>query len=210
MNRCPVQFRRVNRADDPSLLHVVEIYQASIPVSERKPSAWISAAVLRSDFVLLVAERAGPGVVGFSLTYQPADEPMALLEYLAIDGALRGQGIGSVLFAATRQLLGERSLLVEVEAAEHPSLDCDAARRQRFYRRLGCRRIGNLRYQLPLNTSPPPPAMDLMLAGAAAPLRRAELARWLGLIYTDVYNQPADDPRLALMIAPLPEILGLD
>ena len=39
-----------------------------------------------------------------------------------------------------------------------------------------------------------------MVAGADV-VRRGDLARWLAVIYSDVYGQPRDDPRLTALIA---------
>ncbi|HEX4633813.1 MAG TPA: hypothetical protein VH163_08280, partial [Gemmatimonadales bacterium] len=85
-------------------------------------------------------------------------------------------------------------------------------RRQGFYRRLGCARIGGLHYILPLPGAGAPPEMDLMVY--AAPrldgLPKSELERWLATIYRDVYHCPATDPRIARMLASLPDPVPLE
>ena len=59
--------------------------------------------------------------------------------------------------------------------------------------------------------------MDLLVYPAAPPggssrseVARSEVKRWLETIYRDVYHCPADDPRLAQMVAGLPDPVLLD
>jgi hypothetical protein len=76
------------------------------------------------------------------------------------------------------------------------------ARRQQFYRRLGCVRISGLHYLLPLPGQGPAPEMDLLVY-SAEPLRqlpKPELERWLRTIYRDVYRCSSDDPRIVQML----------
>ncbi len=80
-------------------------------------------------------------------------------------------------------------------------------RREQFYRRLGCLRIGGLRYLMPLPGEGPSPEMDLMVY-AAEPLdrlARGDVKRWLETIYRDVYHASPDDPRIGQMLSDLPD-----
>jgi GNAT superfamily N-acetyltransferase len=157
-------------------------------------------------------------VLGFAAVFAPPDEHFALLEYLAVDESARGRGIGAGLFRATVDALhGEgraRMLLVEVEADVAAGDDAEReARRRRlaFYRRLGCRRIADLDYQLPLRTAGIPPAMHLLVHRPPddAPVPRADLARALRTVYADVYDQSPDDPRIAQMLARVADPVSL-
>jgi GNAT superfamily N-acetyltransferase len=74
-----------------------------------------------------------------------------------------------------------------------------AARRQAFYRRQGCRRIADLHYILPLGDGSAPP-MELLAFRPPENVTRDELRSWLSIIYSRVYGRPHDDRRIALML----------
>ena len=100
---------------------------------------------------------------------------------------------------------GGRTGLVEADAVLGDP-ETIAARRQRFYRRLGCRKVADLHYLLPLRTHGVPPPMVLL---ALAPetvtsIPAMTVERWLRVIYVQVYAQRPDDPRIPEMIASLP------
>ena len=109
-------------------------------------------------------------------------------------------------------------VLLEVDSDREDSSDrALRTRRERFYRRLGCLRLAGLRYLMPLAGEGAPPEMDLLVYPAeplGRPARsevpRSEVKRWLETIYRDVYHCPPDDPRLAQMVAGLPDPVLLD
>ena len=194
------------------------IYEASIPASERKPTDAIRGMAARPDYRLLTAvldER----VIGFATLFAPPGERFALLEYLAVDEAARGAGIGAELFRAvvnaTAVAGSARWLLLEVDA----DVDDDPAdlhqqrRRQAFYRRLGCRRVAGVDYELPLRTPggrPPPMHLFVHDAGSRRAISRTDLLQALRVVYQDVYGQPADDPRIDAMLAGVPDPIEFD
>jgi GNAT superfamily N-acetyltransferase len=193
---------------------VCRIYEASIPASERKPIESLRARATRPDYRLIAALR-DDTVLGFAALFAPPDEPFALLEYLAVDEPSRGSGIGAALFRAAAASLTHphTMLLVEVEAETGDDAEMEhRRRRQTFYRRLGCRRVTGLTYELPLRTKALPPPMELFLNGALADraIRRSDLARSIRVIYQRVYDQAANDPRLDRMIDSLPDPVQLD
>jgi hypothetical protein len=103
-------------------------------------------------------------------------------------------------------------ILLEVDSDREPSPDqIQRRRRQNFYRRLGCRRIAGCNYILPLPGENAAPEMDLFvyLSAPAPTIGRAELERWLKLIYRDVYGCSADDPRIAIMLDSVPDPIDL-
>ena len=194
---------------------VCRIYEASIPASERKPVEAIRDMAKRPDYRLLTAVSDGR-VLGFAAVFTPPGEFFALLEYLAVDPAVRGAGIGAGLFRAAVEAVGGgaaggRWMLIEVDA----DVSDDAAdlhlrrRRQAFYRRLGCRRVAGLAYELPLRTRGLPPPMHLFVHGGIA-LTRPELGRALRIIYPQVYGQPAGDPRIDRMLAAVSDPIVFD
>jgi hypothetical protein len=104
-------------------------------------------------------------------------------------------------------------VLLEIDSDREASSDrAIRTRRERFYRRLGCLRIAGLHYLMPLAGEGAPAEMDLLVY-AGEPLGRlgrSELRRWLEIIYRDVYRCSPDDPRLARMVADLPDPVRLE
>lgn len=200
---------------------VCRIYEASIPASERKPVEAIRAMARRPDYRLPTAVSDGR-ILGFASVFAPPGESFALLEYLAVDAAARGAGVGSGLFRAAVEATGgggaaagARWMLLEVDA----DVSDDAAdlherrRRQAFYRRLGCRRVAGMAYELPLHTSGgPPPPMHLFVHGVPGGVTpsRADLGHALRVIYPQVYGQPAGDTRIDRMLAAVPDPVAFD
>jgi GNAT superfamily N-acetyltransferase len=195
-------------ADDPlAFARVGRIYECAFPESERKPTADVLALSGRPDYRVDVA-RLGEAVAGFAVWFLPPDEPFALLEYLAVDERHRGRGLGAAL---VRNGTGVgRTVIAEVDAED--AACPERARRVAFYRRLGFGRVAGLAYLLPLRTAGLPPAMGLMVwrPDGAPPLRRAVLARWLGVIYERVYGQAAGDPRVEGMVRGVGDLVEVE
>ena len=187
---------------------LLAIYREAIPSRERKPDSDVRAMAASPDHRVEVALGAHGEVVGFALVY--TGKRLDLLEYLAVDARCRSSGTGAVLFA--RVLRNDRPLVVEVESDRFPSPDqATRTRRIGFYRRLGCQRISGLTFLLPLAGDGPPPPLDLLVAGCGAEnVPRSQVGHWLRDIYTGVYAQPSDDPRIATMLATLPDRVGLE
>jgi hypothetical protein len=150
----------------------------------------------------------------FAITFHGSPD-VALLEYLAVSPTHRSQGLGSALFRHVASSL-PCPLLIEVDSPESPGPDQPLRhRRLSFYRRLDCLRLAGLPYLLPLPTNPPP--MWLLLhpptqSSALSPqswLPLPTLRTYLTTLYTRVYHQPADDPRVPAMLAGLPDPLPL-
>jgi ribosomal protein S18 acetylase RimI-like enzyme len=186
------------------------IYAEALPHREQKNREELRRMLADPAYAFLVA-RDQQVVVGFAIVYVFPQGDGALLEYMAIARHRRRRGLGAALFQSVVSRSPE-PLLVEVDAPEPGAADNDTREhRQRFYRRLGCRRIAGLAYILPLPTQGAPPRMDLFLhAGTPLASSRARLADWLSTIYGNVYHCAADDPRLAGMLAGLPEQIILD
>jgi hypothetical protein len=94
-------------------------------------------------------------------------------------------------------------VLVEVDSDRGSSPECVVRRqRQNFYRKLGCYRIVDCAYILPLPGENPPPEIDLVVyvPEPQSAIRRDDLRRWLQRIYRDVYGCSAGDPRISIML----------
>ncbi len=218
----PVKLEQLESSQGETFRQLYAIYAASIAAREQKPEAWIAAMIGAPDYRVWVAKDGGR-VQGFSILFVPAAAGFALLEYMAVAPAERNHGLGAELFRRTVAHAaapgeGQRPVLLEVDSDREASSDrALRTRRERFYRRLGCLRIAGLHYLMPLGGEGSPPEMDLLVytAEPLGPLPRSEvprneLQRWLQTIYRDVYHCSPDDPRLAQMVADLPDPVLLD
>lgn len=202
--------------DDEYYAEVYRIYAESIDPREQKPRDQLSALRGRLDYSIVVA-RQGGRIVGFSILFLPSGEPFCLLEYMAVDAAVRGGGVGAGLFRKSQEIAAARQgeavvLIVEVDSDRVPSPNqVLCSKRQRFYRRLGCVRVEGLAYELPLAAAGTPPEMDLLvlLPPEKKRLALSELERWLRIIYREVYGCAAEDSRLRKMIEPLADPVRL-
>jgi GNAT superfamily N-acetyltransferase len=213
----PVKLEQLESSEGETFRQLYAIYAASIATREQKHESWIAAMIDAPEYRVWVA-KAGGLVRGFSILFVPAAAGFALLEYMAVAPDQRNQGLGAELFRRTIDRAvppGERPLPVLLEVDSDREASSDRAlrtRRERFYRRLGCLRIAGLRYLMPLAGDGSPPEMDLLVytAEPLGRLARSEVRRWLETIYRDVYHCSPDDPRLALMVAGLPDPVLLD
>ncbi len=193
------------------------IYAASIAPREQKPEAWLRAMVVGPAYRVSIAETGGR-VLGFSILFVPPGERFTLLEYMAVAPETRGRGFGGALFRHTVEQSGAPDgarlpVLLEIDSDREASSDqAIRARRARFYRRLGCVKIADLRYLMPLPGVGPAPEMELMIhrPPPPPPIARGELKRWLQVVYRDVYHGSADDPRIAQMLQPLPDPVAVE
>jgi ribosomal protein S18 acetylase RimI-like enzyme len=199
-----IQAVRIQSAEDPRFGALVRIYTESLPASDRKSMDALRQMIARPEYFFLAAVDAD-AVVGFAIAIAFLDSDAALLEYMAVDRARRGIGIGASLFRATaaRPELCGRYLLVEVESA--------AARTKKFYRQLGARQIEGLAYRMPPVSSTQPPAMDVLVFGEKLPdaLERHLVRAWLAQCYGQVYGIGEDDPRIDAMLNGLPDTIRL-
>jgi GNAT superfamily N-acetyltransferase len=213
----PVKLEQLESSEGETFRQLYAIYAASIAAREQKPEGWIAAMIGAAEYRVWVA-KAGGLVRGFSILFVPAAGEFALLEYMAVAPDQRNQGLGAGLFRRTVEHAvtpGGRKLrvLLEIDSDREASSDrAIRARRERFYRRLGCLRIAGLHYLMPLAGEGAPPEMDLLVYSAEPLVRlgRGELRRWLETVYRDVYRCSPDDARLGRMVADLPDPVLLE
>jgi GNAT superfamily N-acetyltransferase len=212
-----VKLEQLASSQGETFRQLYAIYAASIAAREQKRESWIADMIEAPEYRVWVAKSGGQ-VRGFSILFVPAAGGFALLEYMAVAPERRNHGLGAELFRRTveRAVTPEKRplpVLLEVDSDREDAGDrALRTRRERFYRRLGCLRIAGLHYLMPLAGEGSPPEMDLFVypAEPVGRLARSEVKRWLGTIYQDVYHCPPDDPRLAQMVAGLPEPVRLD
>jgi GNAT superfamily N-acetyltransferase len=198
------------RPDDAELLDAAfALYSGAIEKSEQRPEVVFRALASREDYRFVAAVMDGR-LVGVAVSWIPAESGFWLFEYAAVADDMRGRGVGTNLFFATRYLAGqERVALIEVDANLGAP---EQVKRLNFYQRLGCRKVGGLDYQLPLEAFGQPPPMWLLVMAQQETMGVSVFAleEWLRRIYSEVYGKGLDDPRLAQMIDPLPDVVGLE
>ena len=102
------------------------------------------------------------------------------IEHFVIDPTLRSHGLGSRALKVLQQAIGNRPLLLEVEP-EHISEE--AARRIKFYDRIGFKVISRSYVQPPYDTYLPPVHLWLMSTDGSTDAEEASL-----LLHTQVYG----------------------
>jgi ribosomal protein S18 acetylase RimI-like enzyme len=212
----PDKLEQLKSCDGADFEAFYRIYAESISQREQKSKAWICGMVRKSDYKFLLLKR-NNHIIGFSILFLPASESFGLLEYMAISAEHRNQGLGGELFQRSMQIVPARNgqplpILLEVDSDREECADRKLrARRQQFYRRLGCLRLAGLHYILPLPGGGPPPKMDLMIYSPdkLQHITRSDLERWLRVIYHDVYNCSPDDPRIKRMLLPVSDPVPL-
>ncbi len=204
----PLTLHRLTDSTDPRFTPLLDLYTAAFPPEERKSAAELRTMLRRSDYRFLLAQQ-NDEVLGLAVLFCSETTAIALLEYLAVRPEARGRGIGRWLFgqvvAATDTT--QRPLLIEAESDRATTAgQLERRRRKQFYRSLGAREITGLRYLMPQVSTAPPPPLELMLHAQPAPatVSRDDLQRWLQTLYTEVYHQTSEDPRLHQMLEPLP------
>jgi GNAT superfamily N-acetyltransferase len=213
----PVKLEQLESSEGETFRQLYAIYATSIAAREQKREGWIAAMIGATEYRVWVAKTGGL-VRGFSILFVPAAGGFALLEYMAVAADHRNRGLGAELFRRAVEdavTPGGRKLpvLLEIDSDREASSDqVIRARRKRFYQRLGCLWIAGLHYLMPLAGEGTPAEMDLLVYSAEplGRLGRNELRRWLETVYRDVYHCPPDDPRLAQMVADLPDPVQLE
>lgn len=204
-----IRISQLSADDAAGLDRAYAIYSEAILKSEQRTEEDFRALIRRPDYRFVVAKRDNE-IVGVGVSWVPENADIWLFEYGAVIPEERGKQIGSHLLLATRSLIGgNRTALIEADADTGEE---DQQRRLRFYSRLGARQISGLDYILPLEAFGRPPPMILLaithpdITGMSVMV----VEDWLRRIYYEVYGKGLDDPRLAQMIDPLPDVIDLD
>jgi len=164
--------------------------------------------------ILLTSQTADRRITGFSLVLHFPEINSSLLDFIAIRPAIKGGGLGSALFEASRdmlQRLGSRGLYLEAlpddpAVVNDPALLKENRRRLKFYEYYGVFPITGTAYETPIGDSPAPYLLFDPL-GRIQPLGRREcrsaarliLHRKYGHIVTEEYIEMVvrsikDDP----------------
>jgi hypothetical protein len=210
-----VSFERLTDPGGAGFEALYRIYCEAFSPGSRKSRDEMAAMTRDNRYRVIALVRRGQ-VCGFASLYRFDDPAFALLEYLAIDASLRSGGFGSSLvtagFGAVAEPAGPIPVLIEVSSSRDDMDDTsEAARRIRFYTRLGCRRVQGLDYLLPLYPGPIYPPMELLLwlPEPQPSIPQNALRLMVENVYDRIYGCPRDDARIAAMFMGMPETIPL-
>lgn len=200
--------------EDNAFEQLFQIYASSFPKSEQKSKEAIRSMITHPDYACYTLAH-NRDIIGFTLFFCPRDEPFYLLEYMAIDPAQKSAGLGSALFHRSLDALyrqfGRKPLLIEIDSANANGSDKEInQKRENFYRKAGCLKIGSFTYILGLKTATLPPEMEMLLLDPGRlEISRQELRGYIESIYARVYGRSRGDPDILRMFDKLPETLPL-
>lgn len=118
-------------------LHADQMHR-DFPPSELKGVESILALKARDEYDVLAADLDGE-MVGYALVFRPRDSSALLLDYLAVEPHLRGQGLGTQMLGmlCTYYADAAKYLMIECERPKAAPDEEEARKRIRFYQRGG-------------------------------------------------------------------------
>jgi acetoin utilization deacetylase AcuC-like enzyme/GNAT superfamily N-acetyltransferase len=183
------QIQQIFRQNFPAVAE----YAATIPDKIAHPFEYGYLSVA------FVSETAAGRVRGFSLFNHFPEINASLLDFIAVRKEIRGGGIGSALYEATRDYLvsvKSRGLYLE-SLTDDPKLVTDPAelqenrKRLAFYEGYGAMPVAETEYETPIDDSPAPLLLFDPL-GRQSPLGRAEARAAVRLILNRKYSHLVD------------------
>lgn len=156
---------------------------ADFPAAERKPLPLLQRLWQEGVCSAWALQDEAGARCAYAVLEQPPQADVCLLDYLAVDAARRGQGLGSDMLRRLAELLPQCAVLLEIERVERAADEAQLAertRRRRFYLRAGVcptgvftRADGGLEYEI--------------LAMASAPLTAPQVAAGMERIYATLF-----------------------
>lgn len=152
--RVEFRFQHLTTFPPATMQQIEAIYAPSFPPNERKPFWLVSDAMQQGRYNVFVMSRDQgivSEIVAFALLVRLRTSQAMYIEYLAVAPALRGQGIGSLLFRSMTTFLKSTDSSAIVWEVDPPvQAGDDNERRIRFYQRLGAHLIEqSKRYGMP-------------------------------------------------------------
>lgn len=121
-------------------LRLYRLYLSAFPRAERKPFSIIARMYREGRSDVWCICRDGE-LLGMATTVN--GDGLILLDYLAMDSRVRGQGMGSEALAMLQQMYAGWGLFVEIESTRETGPDQpQRLRRMEFYRRGGMKPLG--------------------------------------------------------------------
>ncbi|MBN1837862.1 MAG: histone deacetylase family protein [Spirochaetales bacterium] len=162
--------------------------------------------------ILLVSLSANHRVSGFSLVLHFPEINSSLLDFIATDPAIKGGGLGSALYEATRetaQQLGSKGMYMEAlpddpGVVKDPAVLRENRRRLKFYEYYAVYPIVGTAYETPVGDSPAPVLLFDGL-GRRQPLGRAECRAAVRLILERKYSHLVGPEYIRRVVASIVE-----
>ena len=189
------------------LTQIEAIYEASFAPSLKEPFPMLIEPVMRGSTALYLAS-SDHRVGGFALVTPLGIAKVNYMPYLAVDTALRGQGIGGALFRCVVEdayrRTGETELLWEVERP-HPGAGLHDLDRRRiaFYRRYGAVLLQRVKdFRMPSLAGPGtlPGALMWISVVDRDPLTPDEIEAYVIALYDVAYGRDRHGPLVASVV----------
>jgi len=186
--------------DAEKIRQVQEIFRSNFPAiasyAEKIPDLLDKPFDFGYRTVLLISQTANRVVTGFSLFFHFPEINSSLLDFIAIRPQIKGGGLGSALYEATRDMLqrvGSRGLYLEAlpddpEVVKDPALLKENRRRLKFYEYYGVYPVAGTAFETTIDESPAPYLLFDPL-GRSKPLGRTECRTAVRLILKRKYGQ---------------------
>jgi acetoin utilization deacetylase AcuC-like enzyme/GNAT superfamily N-acetyltransferase len=157
--------------------------------------------------ILLTSQTANRRVTGFSLILHFPEINASLLDFIAIRPQIKGGGLGSALYEASRdmlQRLGSRGLYLEVlpddpDVVKDPAVLKENRRRLKFYEYYGVYPLVDTAYETPIGDSPAPYLLFDPL-GRVKPLSRRECRSAVQLILQRKYGHIVTEEYIEMVV----------
>jgi ribosomal protein S18 acetylase RimI-like enzyme len=182
----------------------MRLYHEAFPPWERESDRLLERRMAKGRYLMRAGLKNEQAVGFYVLDVEEDGQPYALLSYLAVAEAERGQGYGEQL---TRHAIG-----LFLERGDRDWLLIEAEDRQaRFYGRIGFAKLG-FDYYVPRYGDAG--AVPMHLLAIAKKGRRPSVAGKalkpiIERVYRDSYKLDADDPRLVKQLALIPDEVRL-
>lgn len=119
-----------------TLAQIKSLYKKAFPRKERKPWRLIIKKQAEGTMEILTIEDEDGSFLGLSIF--AFDKDLALLDYFAISGNRRGQGIGSEAIQLLQKRYQDKRLVLEIESTKHETKELAMRKsRKEFYLKNG-------------------------------------------------------------------------
>lgn len=121
---------------ETALANIENLYLQAFPAVERKPWELLLKKQAEGTMELFSLEDEKETFLGLAI--MAYDQDLVLLDYFAVSGERRGQGIGSAAITALQNHFQGKRFVLEIESTKHPSDDLAVRKsRKSFYLRNG-------------------------------------------------------------------------
>jgi len=190
-------------SDLNGLKEVYGHFEQDFPYNERKPLEHLIELYQKGRYSIILAKHEMFNkIIGYAFVYN--DEKTLWLDYMAIEERFQNAGYGTLLF---NRIMGLKSpnkpgMYIEVEKpGPDDSKNSDAARRIRFYERLGAQRLP-IDYELPTEVGPFPMFLYFKPAQNAKMLPAEEMKQSIESVFGYIHSDIADASVIAASISP--------